>query len=175
MLGAVTILGTAAVLLQTVGLVVTAVGLRVTWQEFHEPGERFRDPFVRVARRLIPRRRGARVVTVGTAELVLTGMEANVRVEFGPLPEGDRAAIDMLAERLQGLRRNLETTTTDIRADVRQVGQRVDGLRGHMASEVDRLDRADRHVATDGLRLESVGLVIIAIGTLVQVVDGLIR
>lgn len=168
-----TILGGLAIVLQGLGLALTAVGLRFTWREFHEPDERFRDPFIRAAKRLDPRR--GRTVHAELADGLGMAMDASVQVVFGPLPDHDRAAIDKLADRIQRVRRNLETTATDIRRDVGQVTRRVEGLEGHVATEVERLDRADRRVATDGLRLESFGLVIIAAGTLAQLVDGLTR
>lgn len=166
----VTILGGIAVLLQVVGLVTTAYGLRVTWREFHEPGERFLDPFVRAIKRLDRRRRGV-TVTPDPVELRLTVGAADVQVEFGPLPDDDRAAIEVLFQRVQGLRRNLETTSSDIRSSITQVNRRVDGLEGKVTGEIARLDRTDRHVATDGLRLESIGLVLVAGGMLAQLLD----
>jgi hypothetical protein len=105
---------------------------------------------------------------------VATAHDASVKIGYGPLPADDRAAIDMMADRMQGLRGDFETTTTGIRRDVGQVTRRVDGLEGHVATHVERLERADRQVATDGLRLESIGLVIIAAGLLAQLVDSLI-
>jgi hypothetical protein len=173
--GDVTILGDLAIILQGLGLAVTAAGLRYTWRECHEPGDRFLDPVIRALRRLDPRRRRDRTVLAGVADGVGVADDASVQVTFGPLPANDRDAIDILAQQIQGLRSNFETTTTDIRRNAGEVARRVAGLEGRVAAEVERLERADRHVATDGLRLESIGLLIIAAGTVVQLLDGLTR
>jgi hypothetical protein len=166
-----TFLGGIAVALQVLGLIVTAIGLRITWREFHEPGERFVDPFVRALKRLDPRGRRDRQVRAGVGEAIATIDDANGQVTFGPLPDDDRAAIERLAERLQDLRANLESTTADIRRDLGQISRRVTGLEGHVEAEVGRLDRADGHVATDGLRLECIGLLILALGVVAQAID----
>lgn len=168
-----TLLGGLSVVLQAIGLIVSAVGLRTTWREFHDPGERFRDPFVRALKRLDPRGHRDRAVHAGVAEAMGMIDNATGKVTYGTLPPDERAAIEMLADRVQGLRGSLETTAADIRKGLAGVASRVDGLEGHVATEVERLDRADRHVATDGLRLESAGLVIIAMGTLAQLMDAL--
>jgi hypothetical protein len=95
-------------------------------------------------------------------------------LDFAPLPEDEGSAIEVLAERIQGLQRNLETTTADIRKNGGSDARRLDALEGRVLAEVDRLDRTNRRVAIDGLWLESVGLVMVAIGMFLQLIDGLI-
>ena len=165
--------GVLAVVPQIVGIALAVLGLEATWREFHEPGERFLDPFLRLLRRLDPRR--DRVVKAELADAVATTDEANAVQTFPDLPDDDRAAIEELAGRLQQLRGSLETAAGGLRRELVDVTRRVDGLEGRVTAEVERLESADRAVAADGLRVEAVGLVFVALGLGASVLDALTR
>jgi hypothetical protein len=169
------LLGWLGFVIQVVGVLLAAWWLRVTWREFAPPGDTFLGPILRLLAKITPFRRQATVTGAFTADAITAAMDASATVTFGPLLADDRAAIEVLADRLQGLRTNFESTMNGIRRDASSVAARVDALEGHIDKEVERLDRADRHVATDGIRLEATGLVLVADGVVLAVIDAATR
>jgi len=168
-------LGYLSLMLQFFGLVITAAGLRLTWQTFGDPNETFVGEFIRVAKRVIPFHRGTAVQVRGAADGAGSAENASVQILYGPLPDDEKQAIKLVGQRLQDLRSDYESTMANTRREVDQTKRRLDELEGNVTSEVDRLEQADRRIATDGIRLESVGLVFVALGVVAQLIDGLLR
>lgn len=166
----------ASLFLQVSGLVITAAGLSITWREFHDPDERFVDEAMGLARRIVvriprPWRRRSATVNVDLASAVAMAASVTTHVTYGPPPEDVREALELLTKRAEDLQNSLSRAMSD--AAVRLDGQdvRIGRLEGHIAEEVDRLERADRRVATDGIHLEAFGLVVLAVGIVCAAID----
>ena len=174
--------GSIGIVCQVLGLILTAAGLTQTWKAY--AGEPFLRPVTaRLARagdrgraflRRIFRRPQPRIVGI-----MLAGSSAGVgnargRMTYGRLDKHDAiAAIGQLEARTK----ELASQVADVGDRVADLGVKVDQelaeLAAKQAFDVARLEAMSREVALDGIRLEAVGLVVLAVGTMFQALGAL--
>jgi len=175
-------LAVGGTILQLAGVALTAVGFWRTWREFGDPDVGFFDPVtvpVRggwrrlaitaegVVRRLTRRPRSV-VVHGSTFVQQMATVSARGRVQYGDLPTETGAALAELHRRTRDLMDRLSNTQEmiadglrDVRAEIADILRRIDGLRAEF-------DRQARRVAIGGIRLEAGGLLLVALGTVMQ-------
>lgn len=169
----------AAFVLQVLGLVMTVVGVWQTWRDFAVEGERFWAPFVdpvkrsvgrlrRLLRRLLRR---PQVVTGSGAGLVSVSATGSGRavVTFPPLPNVDDADfLVTLESRLRWLQDSVERAQTRQSEDRRELEDADAALRSDLDAQITDVERLTRQAATGGLRLEVVGVALVALATVLQ-------
>jgi hypothetical protein len=190
----VTALSLAGVVFEIVGLIITGWGAWKTWREFapreaggiadpvvlplRERWLRTRSLAARIVRRLTSRQAAPVHVVVGTAALSLgAAISARGRVQFRILPD-DLDIHEALAE-LDERTRRLMTSLSDV-SDRRQ--DEAEATRGEIRELANRLDAAvgsidvlTRRVAVGGIRLQFVGLTVVALGLVMQGVASILR
>jgi hypothetical protein len=169
-----------AMLFDGVGIAVAAVGIATTWGRFHPVGERFFDPITRrLARirsatmKLLRRRQDV----TAHAEVALTGAigldaRARARVLYGPLdPANATSAIIELERRLGNTDRMVDGIYQEVdqlhEARVRSE-RSLSEIRRELDETVNDLKKRDSEIATDGLRLEALGLFLVGVGLVLQ-------
>jgi hypothetical protein len=194
-MSAMAILSTAGTLLQLIGVAIAAWGLRKTWTENAPEGEQFWAPVIgaarAVARGVNARLHSARlrigtlfgrhpttIARAGAAFGSGMALNATLRVgkQFGTLPKtmGTRHAIDELDERT----RELMDRVNDVRDAAADEHMRASSEETELATRIgsvtNSLNQRVTHIAVGGMRLESLGLFMVAFGLLLQALAPLI-
>ena len=170
--------------LRILGVLVSAVGLMRTWRDF-PPGERFLEPLIgpplRRARRALSRLgrafarwrgKGIPMEVEGSAASAFgAAFAADALIGYGPLPpqppEASIAALDVrtreISTRLTNAAQKLETSISVLRdAAAKREAEVTDRLH--------ELERRDVRIATGGIRIAALGLLMIGVGELLQLV-----
>ena len=170
--------------LRMLGVIVSAIGLMRTWRDF-PPGERFLEPLIgpplRIARRelgrvgrALARWRGKGIPTAvqgNVATAVGSAFGADGVVGYGPLPpappEESIATLDArtreISTRLTNAAQKLEISIAALRdADAKREAEVRDRLH--------ELERRDVRIATGGIRIAALGLLMIGVGEFLQLV-----
>jgi hypothetical protein len=176
-----TTLNAIGILLEVVGVAVAAIGLARTWGEFG-PGDEGLVPVKQLARgarrhlAAVARRVGlkprGKVVGMGAVVTGSGSVKARGRMQFRSLP-ADIDTPEALAE-LDDRTRRLMTIVSDVRdatVDEKERAEaREDGLAEELETATQHLESQDRRVAIGGVRLEALGLFLVALGLLMQAV-----
>lgn len=166
--------------LQLVGALLAASGLRRTWSEWAPAGEGFFDPVTvparatwrrivgatdRIYRRILRRRRqvdlhGQDAIGFGDAAT------ATVHVDYTPLSPDLPVAVALgrLDRRTQELRRGL----TAVEDEQRQARSQASDLSDRVETVADQAEALSRRVAIGGIRRAALGLILVGIGTFVE-------
>jgi hypothetical protein len=174
--------GTVGTILQLTGVAVTGLGFWRTWREFGEPGEGFFDPVTNAARvgwarlwaiaesavRRLLRRPRPIVLEPGPATARLQAFDARAHIGFAPLPEDPAAALEALARRTEDLLKRISGLTEESRDGLQEVRAEIADLTSRLDTTAGDLRRRTRRVAVGGIRLEALGLVLVALGTALQ-------
>ncbi len=180
-------LSVIGVVLQIAGVCIAGVGLWQTWHEFAQ-GEGFFDPLRqragemgrRIAQdvrnaiaRLLRRPRKPHVIGVSSIDSMSAVERARLRVTWDPLPPDTALALDELDRRTQQLS-HMVANATDRHADELEEARTAAGTLARRVEEgIERLETKTRHVAIGGVRLEAMGLFLIALGLALQGVGAL--
>lgn len=173
--------------LQLLGVGLAGIGYWKTWRDF-AGDERFLDPVVELGesvvawvgssvRRLVRRLRpSTREVPLSGGVSVATAMRAGVRTQFPSL--GDELETADALRALDARTRQLMDAVNELRDrlhdEVDRVEAQLEGLRSWATNEVERLGRQDRRVALGGIRIQSAGLLLIALGLGLQLLGSLL-
>jgi hypothetical protein len=173
---------------QVVGITMAAIGMRRTWHEFAPEGQHFMDPITRPLRRLglhlfdffsesihrALRRPGRRDVTAIGAVGFGGAFNAQGRVQFGVLPKDtDTAtAIAELDRRTRHLVDQIADTAERVDDGLGRVHGEVEDVSHRLDAAVGRLEEQSKHMATEGIRIEAVGLFFVVVGVLLQGLAG---
>ncbi len=169
---------------QAAGLLIAVIGLWRTWSEF--AGEGLLAPLIgriRVLlapaeswlRRLLGRPKTA-WIHAGDAVTFEDSATARIRVGYPELPSGTSQRV-AIAELDRVLRHLIDTVTshqeqTDV--SLGELRQQATDLHEELHGIVLDLIAQDRHIATEGLRLELVGLALVAVGLVFQAASQII-
>jgi hypothetical protein len=174
--------GALGTILQLTGVAVTALGFWRTWREFGEPGEGFFDPVTNAVRvawarlatiaesaiRWLLRRPRPIVLEPGPATVSAKAFDPRVHIDFAQLPEDIAAAVEALARRTEDLLTRITGLTEESRDGIAGVRAEVADLASRLNSTAGDLRRRTGRVAVGGIRLEALGLVLVAAGTVLQ-------
>jgi hypothetical protein len=172
-------IGTA---LQLLGVVTTGVGFWRTWREFAAPREGFFDPIAVPLRagwrrgslkvegliRRVFRRPKAVVVGAGSITVGAAAFNARGRVQFGELPPTTKAAIAELHRRTKDLMDRVSDNREDTTDGLAAVRKEIADLASQVDAVAAGLEQRTRRVAVGGIRIEAAGLVLVALGTVLQ-------
>lgn len=171
------------VALEVCGLAMSGVGLWGTWHEFAPPGERFVGPLVdttraalaavrakvkTLVRRLLRRPPEPIVVQVGGVGVLTSTGRVSVRLGYGNLSDDVAAALAELHRRTQDLMDRHTQVDEKLADEAEARGLAIKEIRAEFASAVGRLEAREQRIAVGGIRLQSVGLLLVALGLVLQ-------
>lgn len=178
-------LNVAGTVLQVAGVLMTGYGASKTWHEFAPEGERFLHPvrarwhrlldwLQQVGRSFLRRSPRAVVARGGVAIGVGGAFSARGRVQYPALGTDVATghAIAELDRRTRQLSETIANTADRLDEDLGGVRKDVADLGAGLGSELRRVDEQTRRVAIGGIRLEALGLVLIALGLFCQAIAG---
>jgi hypothetical protein len=166
----------AGLVCNVMGVVLAAWGIRLTWGEHSD--EPFWRPASEAGRRLrrCVRRLFGRPVTqtlaVDAAVLSLSGAEARLEVKWGPLPDDPAEQVTEIERRLHNVHRAVQDLQHNLVTERGDRESADEHLRGDMDRRLRAVESVAHSVAVSGLRLEAVGLGLVAVGTVLQAVGG---
>lgn len=160
------------VALQVIGLAVTGVGISRTWSQFgDEPFWEFiADPARKTWRWIQTKVLRRHKTATGEAHIVMPApsISARGRVGWGGLPDEVSDAISELDRRTRQLLERVQDAQEGLVDGLMALRSELDWVRKEVTEEVETLRDSDRQVATGGIRLEALGLFLIALGVVLQ-------
>jgi hypothetical protein len=170
--------------LEVVGLAITGVGLWGTWREFAPPNEPFLRPVVEptrrfltvarvsvetLTRRLLRRPPRPIVIGVGSVQAHASAFgRASVRIGYGALSNDVQAALAELHGRTQELMDMLAKTGERLADESEAREKAVTAMREELGRSFSRLEAREQRIAVGGIRLQSLGLLLVAFGLILQ-------
>lgn len=178
------VIGTGVVL-QVVGLCATGWGARRTWRDFGMAGfwAPLSDAVVgprrwlgMTCRRLFRRPRSATVVAGSASASVAVSGKGRGRSGFRVMPRAQDVAesIAELDQRTRDLLERLQRASEVFQDWLSSTAAEVSALRGELSHKIATLEQSDRRIATAGIRIEVMGMVLIGLGVVVQWVGSLV-
>lgn len=172
------------VALEVVGLAISGVGFWGTWREFAPPNEPFLRPIVEPTRRLLTaawvkaetfmrrllrRRPRPVVITVGSVQMrASVAGRGTVRINYGALSNDVQVALAELHRRTQELMDMQSMTGERLAAESEAREKAVTGMRTELERSFSRLEAREQRIAVGGIRLQSLGLLLVAFGLILQ-------
>lgn len=165
------------------GVAVTAEGLRQTWRDFGTPGETLWQPvaaqasralrrFVGWVRRVLRRPRH-HTVSAGAALGAGGALDATVRTSWAPFPDPgtDPAAFGAEVEqRLRQLHDTVQDAGEQLVSETKARSAADEQTRVALHAEIQQVHTYAQHIAVNGVRIEAVGLFLVAAGTALSLI-----